>query len=58
MSNFAKQEIAPEKDKLILQQGKTVAFVSGLAGVEIRPWRNNLEKNPVNNFYFLFLTEF
>jgi len=46
MSSFAKQEIAPEKDKLILQQGKTVAFVSGLAGKNIRPWRNNLEKNP------------
>jgi hypothetical protein len=48
MSDFRTQTIA-NTDKnapLELSPGKTFAFVSGIAGFDIRPFRDNLQNNP------------
>jgi len=46
MNRFSNQSIANEEKDLTIKPGQTWCVVSGLGGREIRPWRNDLEKNP------------
>jgi len=46
MKNFEKQEIADTSDNLIIENGKTIAVVSGIAGHSIRVQNDSLASNP------------
>lgn len=46
MSSFESQTIASKSNRLILSEGESFAFVSGLGGISIRPQVDNLGSNP------------
>jgi hypothetical protein len=46
MSDFEKQVIASTSRELVLEEGKSFCFVSGLGGHSRRPVYKNLDKNP------------
>ncbi len=46
MNNFETQSIASTSNTIILEKGKSFAFVSGIGGHSIRPQDNTLASNP------------